>query len=101
MAVNHYLDLGYTMYYWRTSNNYEVDFVLYGEKGIKAFEVKRSAKISGAMLNGLKSFIRDYPMAKAYLIYGGNRYMREQGIEILPFTHALKNLAAILENKIL
>ncbi len=99
MAVNHYLDLGYSMYYWRTSNNYEVDFVLYGEKGIKAFEVKRSARISGSMLSGLNSFIRDYPMAKAYLIYGGDRYMRQQGIEIFPFAHALKNLAAILEEK--
>ena len=86
------------MYYWRTSNNYEVDFVMYGEKGIKAFEVKRSARVSGSMLNGLKSFIRDYPMARAYLIYGGSRYMREEGIEILPFAHTLKNLAAILED---
>ena len=97
MAVNHYLDLGYSMYYWRTSNNYEVDFVLYGEKGIKAFEVKRSSRISKSMLTGLNSFIRDYPMAKAYFIYGGDRYMRQQGIEIFPFAHALKNLAAILE----
>lgn len=96
-AVNHYLDLGYSLYYWRTSNNYEVDFVLYGEKGIKAFEVKRSSRISASMLNGLNSFIREYPMAKAYLIYGGDRYMRQQGIEFLPFAHALKNLAAILE----
>jgi len=99
MAVNHSLELGYSLYYWRTSNNYEVDFVMYGEKGIKAFEVKRSAKITGSMLNGLKSFIRDYPMAKAYLIYGGNKYMRQQGIEILPFAHTLKNLASILEER--
>lgn len=97
MAVNHYLDLGYSLYYWRTSNNYEVDFVLYGEKGIKAFEVKRTARISGSMFTGLNSFIRDYPAANAYFIYGGDRYMREHGIEIIPFTHALKNLTAILE----
>jgi predicted AAA+ superfamily ATPase len=97
MAVNHYLDLGYSLYYWRTSNNYEVDFVLYGKKGIKAFEVKRTDRISGSMFTGLNSFIRDYPTANAYFIYGGDRYMREHGIEIIPFTHALKNLAAILE----
>jgi predicted AAA+ superfamily ATPase len=96
-AVNNSMDLGYSMYYWRTSNNYEVDFVLYGEKGIKAFEIKRSARFSGSMLSGLNSFTRDYPMATAYFIYGGDRYMRQGEIEIYPFAHALKNLAALLK----
>jgi len=37
------LALGYHINYWRTSNATEVDFVLYGERGIFAFEVKRGA----------------------------------------------------------
>jgi predicted AAA+ superfamily ATPase len=97
LAINNSLDMGYSMYYWRTSNNYEVDFVLYGEKGIKAFEVKRSSRISKSMLSGLNSFIRDYPMARAYLIYGGDRYMRQGEIEIFPIDHALKNLPDFLK----
>ena len=96
MAVNSALGLGYTIYYWRTSNNMEVDFILYGEKGILAFEVKRTGKVIGPMLSGLKSFLRDYPMANAYFIYGGERRMREGDIEILPINDALKKLAAIL-----
>ncbi|MDD5433797.1 MAG: ATP-binding protein [Nitrospira sp.] len=99
MAVNNALSLGYTIYYWRTSNNMEVDFILYGEKGILAFEVKRTGKVIGPMLSGLKSFLRDYPMANAFFIYGGERRMREGDIEILPINDALKKLAEILSYK--
>ena len=95
-AVNESLDLGYTISYWRTSNNMEVDFVLYGPKGIRAFEVKRTGKITRPMLRGVRSFLKDYPMARAYFIYGGKRVMREDAIEILPMEETLKRLAAIL-----
>lgn len=44
MAINNYYEMGYDIYYWRTSNNVEVDFILYGKGGIKAFEIKRSGK---------------------------------------------------------
>ena len=97
MAMNHFLNTGYSMFYWRTSNNVEVDFVLYGERGILAFEVKRSSRISKSMLSGLSSFLRDYPQAKAYYIYGGERYMRQDKIEILPIENALKNLPDIIK----
>lgn len=95
-ALNSYLNLGYKLFYWRTSNNVEVDFVMYGERGIKAFEITRSARISNLMLKGLKAFLKDYPMAKAYLIYGGNRWMRDGDIEILPVKEAFQNILKIL-----
>ncbi|MEA3489999.1 MAG: ATP-binding protein [Candidatus Omnitrophota bacterium] len=95
-AVNAALDLGYKIYYWRTSNNMEVDFVLYGNKGILAFEIKRTGRVLGSMLKGLKSFMRDYPMAESYFIYGGKRRMREGGIEIIPISRFLKKLPEIL-----
>jgi len=97
LAINDALDLGYDVSYWRTSNNEEVDLIMYGHKGIKAFEVKRTGKIKRSMLRGLRLFLRDYPMAKAYFIYGGNRPMREESINILPFEDTLKNLPAILK----
>ncbi len=40
-AINDYYRLGFHCYYWRTSNDVEVDFILYGEKGLFAFEIKR------------------------------------------------------------
>lgn len=97
-AINKYLRLGYNIFYWMTSNNMEVDFVLYGEKGIKAFEIKRTGKISSSMLKGLKAFQKDYPSARMYFIYGGERVLREGDIEILPLRNALKELSEILSH---
>lgn len=96
LAINDALGLGYTISYWRTSNDTEVDFVLYGNRGLKAFEIKRAGKVSSSMLSGLKSFLRDYPMASVYFIYGGQHYRREGKIEVLPINEALKKLPVIL-----
>lgn len=96
VALNDALSLGYSMFYWRTSNDMEVDFVLYGNRGIRAFEIKRTGKISPSMLSGLKSFLKDYPMARAYFIYGGKHYRREDKIEILSMEDAIKQLPNIL-----
>lgn len=95
-AINDAFDLGYTISYWRTSNDMEVDFVLYGNNGIRALEVKRTGKVSKSMLNGLISFLKDYPMAKAYFIYGGERRLRQDDIEIVPMSNALKELSMLL-----
>ncbi|MFH1258339.1 MAG: AAA family ATPase [Elusimicrobiota bacterium] len=95
-AINDYLGLGYKMFYWRTSDNIEVDFVLYGEKGIKIFEIKRTGKVAGSMLKGLKAFLKDYPPAKAYFIYGGERRLREGEIEVIPLQTVFQELPQIL-----
>lgn len=95
-AVNDALGLDYTLYYWRTSDGTEVDFVLYGAKGLKAFEIKRSRRYSRGDLNGLKAFRQDYPMAECYLLYGGEHAREEDNIRILPLEHALKTLPALL-----
>ena len=97
-AINAYFRLGYNIFYWMTSNNIEVDFVLYGDKGLIAFEVKRTAKISSAMFKGLKIFKENYPKTKAYFIYGGERLLREGDIEILPIKDTLKKLPEILSH---
>jgi predicted AAA+ superfamily ATPase len=39
-AVNDYLECGYQLYFWRTKNGLEVDFILYGPEGLIAIEVK-------------------------------------------------------------
>ena len=96
LALNDALNLGYRVHYWRTTNGAEVDFVLYGDRGIRAIEVKRSGRISKPALGGLKSFLKEYPMSKAYFIYGGRRRLREGAIKILPVEDALKNLPEIL-----
>lgn len=97
LAINDYYNLGYTIHYYRTADGTEVDFVLYGEKGIKAFEVKRSKRLNPSMFRGLKKFLKDYPSAKTYFLYGGNRIMKEGEIEIIPLKEAIKNLKNILD----
>jgi predicted AAA+ superfamily ATPase len=96
IAQNSAFHLGYKIFYWRTSNGREVDFVLYGTKGLLAFEIKRSSRIASAMLGGLKSFLADYPVAKAYFVYTGNRRMYDNKIEIVPVLEVLNNLETIL-----
>ena len=91
-SLNKNMNLDYQIYYWRTFNQTEVDFVLYGERGIKVFEVKRTATVRLKELSGLKLFLKDYPMAKAFYLYGGSRYYREGNIEIIPIQDALVKL---------
>jgi predicted AAA+ superfamily ATPase len=96
LAINDYYDLGYKLFYYRTSTGREVDFVLYGPRGLIAIEVKRSARITSTMLAGIKAFTKDYPESKTYLFYGGQRQMREGEIELIPINKALKDLDFLL-----
>ncbi len=95
LAVNDLHRLGYELFYWRTSNGREVDFVLYGERGIIAIEVKRAAKIRSKELRGLKAFGRDYPMASLYMFYGGDTRMYIDDITLIPVTEALQQLVQL------
>jgi predicted AAA+ superfamily ATPase len=96
LATNDALDLGYKLFYWRSSAQQEVDFVLYGARGLFAFEVKRTARVSGVHLRGLRAFLKDYPAAKAYFLYGGRRRLHEGSIDCVPMETALRELPAIL-----
>jgi len=96
IALNDGSNLGYKIFYWRTSNGKEVDFVLYGPKGLLAFEITKTARVNSAMFGGLKSFLTDYPMAKAYFVYGGTRRMYEGKIQIVPVVEMLKDLKKFL-----
>ena len=98
-AINQYLDLGFELYYWRTPSALEVDFVLYGEGGLFAFEVKRDDKLKPEALRGLKAFLRDYPAAKVYLVYGVSRVLKEGPVEVLPFTHCISKLPDLLARR--
>lgn len=95
-AANDYFDLGYAIHYWRTSNDVEVDFVLYGERGIRAFEVKRSGRVRDEDTRGLKAFLKDYPSANATLVYGGDRMFYDGQIQIVPVVECLKDLKSYL-----
>jgi predicted AAA+ superfamily ATPase len=96
-AVNDGLDLGYALSFWRTRAGQEVDFVLYGERGLIAIEVKRSSRYTERDLAGLRTFGDDYPVARRYLFYGGRRAYDVDGIRVLPLAQALPSLPSILD----
>lgn len=99
-AINDYYRLGYKLFFWRTSNNLEVDFVVYGEKGLFAFELKRSRNLSRSDLNGLRAFSEDYKIAKCYLLYGGDHEEYHDNIQVIPFSQGLSQLRDILQGNI-
>jgi len=91
-ALNDYAALGYRLHYWRTSAGDEVDFVLYGERGLRAFEVKMAHNIRQGDLRALQSFQTDFPQAKMHLLYLGDRRWHDRGIEVLPFIDCVTRL---------
>jgi uncharacterized protein len=95
-ALNDYHQLGFTLHYWRTRTGAEVDFVLYGERGLLAFEVKRASRIKGEDLASLRLFLEEYPVATARLIYGGTRSFREGAIEVIAANDAFARMPELL-----
>ena len=95
-AINDYYYLAYDIYFWRTRSQLEVDFVLYGEKGLLAFEIKNSAGLNTKDFKGLNAFKTDYPMADCYMIYMGDSQYYQNDIKVMPMRQALFDLGKIL-----
>lgn len=87
-----YGDLGYELYYWRTHSGLEVDFVLYGERGLHAFETKRASRVRSRDYDGLRAFAADYPAARCTLVYSGTKRYTEGAIEVVPLGELLAEL---------
>ncbi len=95
-ATNDNLELGYQLFHWRTRDHREVDFVLYGERGLLAIEVKRASAFRSADLATLRLFAGDYPAARCALLYGGERAYDVDGIAVRPLSRALRELPELL-----
>ncbi|MCF7795062.1 AAA family ATPase [Patescibacteria group bacterium] len=95
-AINDYNNLFYNIYYWRSVTGLEVDFVLYGKKGLFAFEIKRKANITKKDLNGLKAFKKDYPEAELYLFSNVEREEYYGYIKVLPIKKSIDDLGKII-----
>lgn len=95
-AVNDYLECDYNIYFWRTRNQLEIDFVLYGPHGLLAIEIKRSKQVQYKETRALREFKKDYPPAVCYVFCGGDAPLYMDDITVLPLEYALKNLARIL-----
>lgn len=98
-AINDYYGLDYKIYFWRTSAGAEVDFVLYGPHGLHAFEIKRTSTIHRKLFNGLSAFKQDYPEATLHFIYLGKNKEYHEGINVVSFVDALRELPDILSHR--
>jgi len=96
-AINDYYDLGYKIYYWRSITGLEVDFVLYGPKGLFAFEIKRKSNIFREDLKGLKAFNKDYPEAKSFIFCNSEREEYHEDIKVISIEKAIDFLSEILK----
>lgn len=95
-AANDYRDCGYQFHYWRTRAKLEVDFVLYGPRGLLAIEVKRSRQLRPADTRALREFRKDYPAARCCVFHGGDHELDLDGITAMPLEQALPELGDIL-----
>ena len=99
LALNDYYQWQKQLYYWRTSNGLEVDFIVYGETGLWAFEIKHTQHITPKMLTGLKEFKQDYPIAQCYLLYLGQGTLYFENITVYPMEWALKHLPSLFQTR--
>ena len=72
------------LFYWQTRSRAEVDFVVYGESGLYAVEVKRSSRIRPEDLAALRAFGEDYPQSRRYLLHGGKDRLKRDDVLCVP-----------------
>ena len=80
------------LHYWQTRAQVEVDFVVYGESGLYAIEVKNTRRLRPEDLRGLQGFAEDYPQSRRYFLYRGHERLVCDGILCMPCEEFLLNL---------
>ena len=80
------------LHFWRTRGGLEVDFIVYGENGLYALEVKNSDRIRTDDLEALNAFSEDYPIAQLYLLYRGKETLKKGNILCVPCEKFLRAL---------
>jgi uncharacterized protein len=80
------------LHFWLTRSKVEVDFVVYGESGLYAIEVKNAAKVRPEDLRSLGNFGQDYPESRRFLLYRGNERFLRNGILCMPCEEFLLKL---------
>jgi predicted AAA+ superfamily ATPase len=80
------------LFYWKTKSGAEVDFIIAGDGGLWAFEVKSAEAVRSEHLRHLRIFGREHPEAKLCLLYGGMENLIIDDIHCMPWERFLKGL---------
>lgn len=91
-AWNEYQNSPFEIFFWRSRGGVEVDFILYGEEGIWAFEVKNAEKIRNSDMRSLHEFKSDFPESQLTYLYRGKDRLLRGNILCLPCNDFLYNL---------
>ena len=89
-AHSSYSDLNYSISYWRTTSQIEVDFIL--ENHEVAIEVKGTNNVQSRHLKGLKSFSEEYEVKKLIVVSNDPLERIVGNITILPWRIFLQKL---------
>ncbi len=82
------------LYFWRNRSGAEVDFVVYGEDGLWAIEVKNTGQERREDVRGLRAFLAEYPTARAVCLYrGGTRALLDRRVLLMPCAEFLQRLS--------
>ncbi|MFZ9812961.1 MAG: ATP-binding protein [Burkholderiaceae bacterium] len=85
---------GEQLYFWRTKSGSEVDFVIYGPRVFRAWEVKHSGRVHPSDLRSLKAFKEDFPEASVGMVYLGQEQLEIDGVAVIPCQQFLQGLGA-------
>lgn len=91
-AYRAYNSADFPISYWRTTNGYEVDFVL--GTGKVAIEVKSSAEPSSSDFKGLFRFVNDYSPLRSIVVTNENARRKIGPHELIPWREFLGDLWA-------
>lgn len=95
-AMNDYNNWSYDLSFWHTDKGQEVDFILYGKKGLVAIECKCSKRFTNQDLKSLLLFKKDFPVAKLFFIYGGEQELVVDDVRVVPIKNFLKKMSEYL-----
>lgn len=90
IAFRHYSGANFNISYWRTTSQFEVDFIV-GDHDV-AIEVKSTENANPRHYKGLKAFAEEYDV-KRLLVVSNDKYYRKDGnIEIYPWSLFISDL---------
>lgn len=90
VAHRHYSGLNYSLPYWRTASQLEVDFIL-GDHQV-AVEVKGVELVAPHHLKGLRTFREEYKTKRSLVVSLDRRPRAMDGITVLPCERFLQQL---------
>jgi uncharacterized protein len=92
VAHSHYSGIQYPMYYWRTTSQIEIDFVL-GDHEV-AIEVKSTTNANPRHAKGLKNFAEEYKVKQQILVTNDSFPRQMDNTLVLPWNIFLQKLWA-------